>query len=322
MKAVRVHESGGPEKLVYDEVEIPSPGAGEVAIRVEAVGVNYIDTYHRSGLYPLDLPFTIGVEAAGVVESVGPGVSAFSPGDRVAVADGDGTYAEYCLTPADRLIAIPDSLDFRSGAAAMLQGMTAHYLSHSTFPLRSEHTALVHAGAGGVGLLLIQMCKRLGARVFATVSTDEKAELARGAGADEVILYARLDFKSEVDRLTNGRGVDVVYDSVARDTFEMSLDSLALRGYLVLYGQSSGPVPPIDPRELNTKGSLFLTRPKLGDYTASRKELEWRASDVLNWVSDGSLTLRMEHEFSLADAADAHRVLEGRKTTGKVLLIP
>ena len=322
MKAVRVYESGGPDKMVLDDVERRSPGPGEALIKIGAAGVNFIDTYHRTGLYPLDLPFTLGIEGAGTVDAIGEGVARVSVGDRVAFADGSGTYAEYAVCSEDRLVALPDGLDFRRAASAMLQGMTAHYLAHGSFSINPGHTVLVHAGAGGVGLLLTQIARRLGARVLTTVSTDEKAELSRGAGADAVILYTREDFKVEVDRLTDGVGVDVVYDSVAKDTFDKSLDCLRVRGTFVLYGQSSGPVPPFDPRVLNNKGSLFLTRPKLGDYTASRDDLVRRATDILEWVSDGSLKLRAEHDFSLADAADAHRALEGRKTTGKVLLIP
>ena len=322
MKAVRVHEYGGRDKMVFEDVDRPSPGPDDAVVRVEAAGVNYIDTYHRTGLYPLDLPFTLGLEGAGVVDAVGESVDGFSVGDRVAFANGKGAYAEYALCSADRMISMPDGLDFRTAAAAMLQGMTAHYLSHGSFALQSGHAALVHAGAGGVGLLLTQMAKRLGAHVITTVSTDEKAELSRGAGADEVILYTQADFKDEVERLTGGAGVDVVYDSVAKDTFERSLACLRVRGTLVLYGQSSGPVTSFNPRVLSDGGSLFLTRPTLGDYVVSREELEHRAGDVLQWVSDGSLKLRMEHDYPLAEAADAHRALEGRQTTGKVLLIP
>ncbi len=322
MKAVRVHEYGGRDKMVFEDVDRPSPGPDDAVVRVEAAGVNYIDTYHRTGLYPLDLPFTLGLEGAGVVHDVGERVEGFSVGDRVAFANGKGAYAEYALCSADRMILMPDGLDFRTAAAAMLQGMTAHYLSHGSFALQPGHAALVHAGAGGVGLLLTQMAKRLGAQVITTVSTDEKAELSRGAGADEVILYTQADFKDEVERLTGGAGVNVVYDSVAKDTFERSLGCLRVRGTLVLYGQSSGPVTSFNPRVLSDGGSLFLTRPTLGDYVVSREELEHRAGDVLQWVSDGSLKLRMEHDYPLAEAADAHRALEGRRTTGKVLLIP
>ena len=322
MKAVRVHENGGPDKMMFEDVDRPSPGPDDAVIRVEAAGVNYIDTYHRTGLYPLDLPFTLGLEGAGVVDAVGERVEGFSVGDRVAFADGKGAYAEYALCSAGRMISLPDGLDSRTAAAAMLQGMTAHYLSHGSFALQSGHAALIHAGAGGVGLLLTQMAKRLGAHVITTVSTDAKAELSRGAGADEVILYTQTDFKDEVEKLTGGAGVDVVYDSVARDTFERSLDCLRARGTLVLYGQSSGPVSAFNPRLLSDGGSLFLTRPKLGDYTVSREDLERRAGDVLQWVLDGSLNLRAEHHYPLAKAADAHRALEGRRTTGKVLLIP
>ena len=322
MKVVRVYQNGGPDKLVFEDQECLSPGPGEALVRVGAAGVNFIDTYHRNGLYPLELPFTLGIEGSGSVAAIGEGVQRFSVGDRVAFAEGSGTYAEYCLCSADRMILVPQDLDFRQASAVMLQGMTAHYLAHDSFELGSGHTALIHAGAGGVGLLLTQMAKRVGTRVITTVSTDEKAALSRDAGADEVILYTQVDFGAEVDVLTDGGGVDVVYDSVAKDTFEASLDCLRVRGTLVLYGNSSGPVPPVDPLLLNQKGSLFMTRPKLGDYVISRAELECRATAVLRWVADGSLKVRSEHDFALADAADAHRALEGRGTMGKVLLIP
>lgn len=322
MKAIIVQRYGGPEVLVSQETETPTPKAGEALVKLEAVGVNFIDVYHRTGLYRLPLPFIPGMEGAGVVEAVGPQVSEVAAGDRVAYAMTPGSYAEYVVVPAWRLVKVPDALDLRSAAAAMLQGMTAHYLTTSTYPLKSGETALVHAAAGGVGLLLIQMAKRIGARVIGTVSTEAKAQLAREAGADEIILYTKQDFEQETRRLTDGRGVQVVYDSVGRDTFLKSLNSLAPRGMLALFGQSSGPVEPFDPALLAQKGSLFLTRPSLAQYAATREELLWRASDVLNWVESGQLKLRIEQTFPLAEAAEAHRQLEGRKTTGKVLLIP
>lgn len=319
MKAIIIRSYGGPDTLSYEDVDTPKPGPGEALVRLEAVGVNFIDVYHRTGLYPLPLPLTPGSEGAGVVEAVGDGVDDVAPGDRVAYAMSIGSYAEYAVVQAWKLVKIPEGLGAREAAAAMLQGMTAHYLSHSTFQLGANHSALVHAAAGGVGLLLIQMAKRLGARVFGTVSTPEKADLARAAGADDVILYTEQDFKAEVKRLTDGRGVDVVYDSVGKTTFHDSLESLAVRGMLVLYGQSSGPVDVFNPALLS-RGSWFLTRPGLAAYSATRDELAWRAGDVLRWVRSGELGLRIEHTFPLADAAEAHRQLEGRKTTGKVLL--
>jgi len=322
MKAIRVEAYGGAENLIYKEVDKPAPKTGEVLVKLEAIGVNFIDVYHRTGLYPLPLPFTPGTEAAGTVEALGSDVSDIAIGDRVAYAMAVGSYAEYAVVPAARLVKIPDHLDAQQAAAAMLQGMTAHYLVTSTYQLKSGDLALVHAAAGGVGLLLIQMARRIGARVFGTVSTEEKAKLAREAGADEVILYTEQDFQEEVKRLTEGKGVQVVYDSVGQTTFMKSLDALAPRGMLALFGQSSGPVPSFDPALLAQKGSLFLTRPSLAQYTLTREELLWRAGDVLKWVSSGELRLRIEKSFPLAEAAEAHRQLEGRKTTGKVLLIP
>jgi len=322
MKAVRVHHYGDADVLQYEEVPLPEPGEGEVRVRVEAAGVNFIDIYHRKGLYPVSLPFIPGVEAAGTVEATGPGVTDFQVGDRVAYAMQLGAYAEYALVPAAKLVAIPEGVDVATAAAVMLQGMTAHYLVYSTYPLKEGETALVHAAAGGVGHLLVQLAKRKGARVIGTVSTEEKARLAREAGADEVILYTQTDFASEVRRLTDGRGVDVVYDSVGRDTFEKSLDCLRPRGYLVLYGQSSGPVPPFDPQLLNTKGSIFLTRPSLGHYAATREELTRRAGDLFRWLQTGELTVRIDRTFPLAQAAEAHRYMEARQSKGKVLLIP
>jgi len=322
MLAIRVHQTGGPEVLWLEDVAVPAPGPGQVLIRVEAAGVNFIDVYYRTGLYRQALPITLGREAGGTVELVGPGVTTVRQGDRVASETVLGAYAEYAILPAERVVPLPDRVLTRQGAAIMLQGLTAHYLTHSTYPLGGDDTCLVHAAAGGVGLLLCQMASRLGARVIATVSTDEKAVLAKRAGAAEVILYTQDDFVAAVKRLTGGAGVQVVYDSVGRTTFLAGLDCLAPRGMLVLYGQSSGPVEPFDPQLLNQKGSLFITRPTLAHYTASRAELLERAGQVLGWVADGSLQVRVGRDFSLPDAAEAHRELEGRRTTGKVLLIP
>ncbi len=291
-------------------------------VRLEAIGVNFIDVYHRTGLYPLPLPFTPGMEGAGRVEDLGPDVTGFKRGDRVAYAMHAGSYAEYASVPAARLVRVPEGVSSEQAAAAMLQGMTAHYLTTSVHRLKDGDWAIVHAAAGGVGLLLIQMAKRVGARVIGTVSTEEKAKLAREAGADEIVNYRNQDFESEARRITNGRGVDVVYDSVGRDTFMKSLASLAPRGMLALFGQSSGPVPPFDPALLAQKGSLFLTRPSLAHYTLTRDELESRASDVFDWIQSGQLRIDINHRFPLSSAAEAHRALEGRKTTGKVLLIP
>lgn len=322
MKAVRVHSFGGPEVLSYEEVPLPEPGPGEARVKVEAAGVNFIDIYHRTGQYRGQLPLTLGMEAAGVVDAIGAGVTEVQPGDRVAYAMQQGSYAEYAIVPAWKLVPVPDAIELRSAAAVMLQGMTAHYLTHSTYPLQPGDTVLVHAAAGGVGLLLVQLAKRRGARVIGTVSTEEKARLAREMGADEVILYTQADFETEVRRLTDGRGVDVVYDSVGRATFDKSLNCLRPRGYLVLYGQSSGAVPPFDPQVLNAKGSLFLTRPSLGHYAATREELLERANELFQWMIAGELTVRIDQTYPLAEAAAAHQYMEGRQTKGKVLLIP
>ncbi len=322
MKAIRVDSVGGPDQLVFQDVDTPRPREGEALVKLEAVGLNFIDVYHRTGLYPLPLPFTPGTEGAGTVEEVGAGVEDLKVGDRVAYAMAVGSYAEYAAVPAWRLVKLPDGVDAPRAAAAMLQGMTAHYLVTSTYQLKAGQTALVHAAAGGVGLLLIQMAKRIGARVIGTVSTEAKAALARAAGADEVVIYTEQDFLEEVKRITGGKGVQVVYDSVGKTTFMKSLDSLAPRGLLALFGQSSGPVPPFDPGALAQKGSLYLTRPSLAQYSATRDELLWRAQDVLGWVASGELKLRVEKTFPLSEAAEAHRQLEGRATTGKVLLIP
>jgi NADPH:quinone reductase len=322
MKAIRVHTPGGPEVLQYEDVATPTPKAGEALVKIEAVGVNFVDIYIRSGLYKNPLPLTLGQEGAGVVEAVGPNVTEVKVGDRVAYSGTSGSYAAYAVVPAARLVKIPDGLNAKDAAAAMLQGMTAHYLSHTTYPLKAGDTALVHAAAGGVGLLLVQMAKRRGARVFGTVSTEEKAKLAKEVGADEVILYTQQDFEAEVKRLTDGRGVQVVYDSVAKTTFEKGLNCLAPRGYMVLYGQSSGPVPPFDLAQLGAKGSLFVTRPGLAHYTLTRDELLQRSGDVLGWIGTGQLKLRIDQTFPLKEAAEAHRRLEGRLSTGKLLLVP
>jgi NADPH2:quinone reductase len=322
MKAVRVNAPGGPEALKFEDVPEPTPKAGEAIVKVDAAGLNYIDVYQRSGLYKLDMPLTLGLEAGGTVTAVAPGVTEVKVGDKVAYTGVPGAYAQYAAVPAARLVVLPQGVSTRQGAAAMLQGMTAHYLACTTYPLKKGDTCLVHAAAGGVGLLLCQMAKMRGARVIGTVSTEEKAKLAREAGADEVILYTKQDFEAETKRITGGQGLQVVYDSVGKTTFEKGFNVLAPRGMMILYGQSSGPVPPFDAGILGAKGSLFLTRPSLFAYTATREELVQRAGDVLGWIRDGKLKLRMEFEFPLKDVAEAHRALEGRKTTGKVLLIP
>ena len=322
MKAVRVHSPGGPESLRYEDVAEPKPKAGEAVVKVDAAGLNYIDVYFRSGQYKAELPITLGLEAGGTVSAVGPDVTEVKVGDNVAYTGVPGAYAEYAAVPAQRLVVLPQGVSPRQGAAAMLQGMTAHYLACSSYPLKKGDSCLVHAAAGGVGLLLVQIAKMRGARVIGTVSTEEKAKLARQAGADEVILYTSQDFEAEVKRMTGGKGVQVVYDSVGKTTFDKGFNCLAPRGLMALYGQSSGPVGAFDIQVLNQKGSLFLTRPSLFHYVATREELLARAGDVLGWIRDGKLKLRMEFEFPLKDAAEAHRALEGRKTTGKVLLVP
>lgn len=322
MLAIRLHQTGGPEVLRAEDVPVPAPGPGEICLRVAAAGVNFIDTYHRAGLYPVALPHILGQEAAGVVTSVGPGVSAFRPGDRVASAKVIGAYADLALAPAAQTVAVPAAIDLRTAAAVMLQGLTAHYLSADTFPLGSDHVALVHAGAGGVGLLLIQLARRRGARVIATVGSDAKAELARAAGADAVCVYTRDAFPAAVRAFTGGRGVDVAYDSVGRDTFADTLECLRPRGLLVSFGNSSGPVSPVAPLLLMQKGSLFLTRPTLAHHVATPEELSRRAGELFRWIAGGELRVRVGATFPLADAAEAHRALEGRATTGKVLLLP
>ena len=322
MKAIRIHETGGPEVLRLEEVPDPQPGPGDAVVRLEAIGLNFIEVYHRTGLYRSALPFTPGGEGAGRVVAVGQDVSGIKPGDRVASTSLRGSYAELAWAPIDKLVPVPDEVETSVAAAVLLQGLTAHYLVTSTYPLAQGSWCLIHAAAGGVGLLLCQMAKARGARVIGTVSTEEKAALATQAGADHVVLYTRQDFVSEARRLTGGQGVAVVYDSVGESTFEGSLNSLAPRGMLVLFGQSSGPVPPVDPQVLNAKGSLYLTRPTLTHYTASRDELLTRARDLFSWMETGKLQVRIDRTYPLADAAAAHRALEGRETKGKVLLLP
>jgi NADPH2:quinone reductase len=323
MKAIRVNEHGGPEALSYEDVEVPEPGPGEARVRLAAAGINFIDVYQRTGLYPIETPFTLGLEGAGEVDAAGEGVEELTPGDYVAFASVLGAYAEYVVAPVERLVPFNVTLvEARVAAAAMLQGMTAHYLTHSTYPLEEGETALVHAAAGGVGLLLVQMAKMRGATVIGTAGSEEKARLAREAGADEVIVYTEQDFVEETRRITGGEGVHVVYDSVGKSTFDGSLDCLRSRGYMVLFGASSGPVPPVDLQILNQKGGLFVTRPSLAQYTATREELLWRAESILSWIGNNALDVRIGGTYSLSDAAQAHRDLEGRRTTGKLLLVP
>lgn len=322
MKAIRVHQFGGPEALIYEDAPMPEPGPGEARVKIEAAGLNYIDTYHRTGLYAVQLPVIPGMEGAGAVDKVGPDVTLVRPGDRVAYCMTLGSYAEFAVVPAARLVPVPDHLSSEVAAAVLLQGMTAHYLAISTYPLRPGDVALVHAAAGATGALLVQIAKRQGATVYGTVSTEEKAERARQAGADAVIRYDQVDFEAEVKRLTGGRGVDVVYDSVGKTTFDKSLNCLRPRGLMALFGQSSGPVPPIDLQVLNAKGSLFATRPTLGHYIATRSELVSRAGDVFMWAASGELQVRIDRKLPLSQAAEAHRLLQGRATVGKVLLIP
>lgn len=320
MRAVRVHATGGADALTVDTVPVPRPGPGQALVRLEAAGVNFIDVYKRTGLYTVPLPATMGEEGAGTVAALGEGVTQVREGERVAWAGHMGAYAEYAVVPADKLVPLPEGVSAAQGAAVMLQGMTAHYLAVSTCPLKPGDRCLVHAAAGGVGLLLVQIAKRRGAFVIGTAGSDEKAELARAAGADEVIVYTRDDFVAETRRITGGAGLQVVYDSVGRTTFLPGLDLLAPRGMMVLFGQSSGPVAPVDPQVLNAKGSLFLTRPTLHHYVLTRDELLWRAGELFAWIAAGELSVRVGAEFALADAAEAHRALEGRRTTGKVLL--
>jgi NADPH:quinone reductase len=320
MKQVQVSEPGGPERMAMVDVPVPSLAAGQVLVKIAASGVNFIDVYFRTGLYKAERPITLGSEASGVVERVGAGVSGFSVGDKVAYAMSRGSYAEFASVPAAQLVKLPAGIDFVTAAGVMLQGMTAHYLTHSTYALKSGDTCLVHAAAGGAGGMIVQMARARGARVLGTTSTREKAEVARKAGADEVILYTETAFDDEVKRLTDGRGVDVVYDSVGQSTFDRSLNSLRPRGVLALFGQSSGPVPPVDPNVLNGKGSLFLTRPSLAHHLLTPDELQWRAGDLFKGLLSGTLTLNLHRTFPLAQAADAHRLLEGRTTTGKLVL--
>jgi NADPH2:quinone reductase len=321
MHAIQVKQHGGREVLEYVEIERPKPKDGEALVRLESIGVNFIDVYHRTGLYKLPVPLIPGSEGAGVVEEVGPGVTVVKKSDRVAYAMARGAYAEYAVVAADMLVPIPDDVDFKTAAAAMLQGMTAHYLAISTYPLDRGNSALVHAGAGGVGSLLIQVAKMRGARVLTTVSTNEKARIARLAGADEVIHYNEQDFEAEVMRLTEGKGLNVVYDSVGKTTFDKSLNCVARRGLLALFGQSSGAVPPFDPLRL-AKNGIYITRPTLGHYIADRQELLWRAGEVFAWIRGGKLRVHIDRELPLRDAAEAHRLLEERKTIGKLLLKP
>lgn len=322
MIAIRIHETGGPDKMRVDDLPVPTPGAGELRFRVEAAGVNFIDTYQRSGLYAVKLPYTLGLEAAGTVTAVGPGVTAYAVGDRIATARASGAYAQEALVPAEQAVRLQPGVSSEVAAALMLQGMTAHYLACDTFPLKAGDTALIHAGAGGVGLLLIQIAKRRGARVIATVGTDEKAALARGAGADAVCVYTREAFPEAVKAFTGGRGVDVAYDSIGKDTFDGTLASLRVRGMFVSFGNASGPVPPFSPLILSQKGSLVFTRPTLGHYTLTTAELNARAGDLFSWVAAGQLDVRIGARYPLVEAAAAHRALEGRATTGKVLLLP
>jgi NADPH2:quinone reductase len=322
MKAIRIHQHGDPEVLVFEEAPRPEPGPGEARVRLQAVGVNYIDTYHRRGLYEVALPFVPGMEGSGIVDAVGDGVNNVAVGDRVAYAMQLGAYAEYTTVPAWRLVKLPGYLDADIAAAVMLQGMTAHYLTHSTYAVQEGDHILVHAAAGGMGLLLVQMAKLRGAQVIGTTSTAEKAGLAREYGADHIIPYTEVDFAAAALELTHGEGVNVVYDGVGQKTFLQGLDCLRPRGYMVLYGQASGPVPPLNPQILNQKGSLFLTRPSLGHYAASTEEIHERTADIFNWIGSGSLKVRIDRHFPLAEAAAAHRYIEGRQTKGKLLLSP
>jgi NADPH:quinone reductase len=322
MKAIQIQKTGGPEALTLVDLPVPKPKANEAVVKIAAIGVNFIDVYFREGRYPSALPFVDGQEAAGTVTEVGSEVKTVKPGDRVAYTGVIGAYAEHAAVPADRLVHVPDKITDQQAAAAMLQGMTAHYLLNSTYPLKKGETALIHAAAGGVGLLLVQMAKSIGARAIGTVGTEDKAKLAREAGAEEVIVYTQQDFEVETKRLTENKGVHVVYDGVGKSTFEKGLNVLRPRGYMVLFGGASGAVPPFDPIALSQKGSLFLTRPSLIHYIATRQELEQRSSDIFNMILAGKLKLRIGHTYELEEAQQAHRDLEGRKTTGKILLVP
>ena len=322
MKAIRVHEYGDADHLKYDQVPIPEPRLGEIRVKVEVVGLNFIEIYQRRGLYPMPLPFTPGGEFAGIVEAVGPEITDFHIGDRVATASGRGAYAQFAIAPVAKTIKIPEKVTTEQAAAVMLQGITAHYLAMSTYPLKAGETALIHAAAGGVGQLLVQLAKNCGARVLGTTSSEGKAKIAREVGVDEVILYSQVDFSTEVKRLTEGKGVDVVYDGVGGATFDKSLDCLKPRGMMVLFGQASGPVEPLNPQVLNQKGSLFLTRPSIGHYLQTREEFLWRANDLFEWMKAGNLKVSVDKTFSFKEAAAAHRYIEGRTSKGKVLLIP
>ncbi len=322
MKAIRISQYGGAEVLSFEDIDVAEPGEGQVRIAIEAAGVNFIDTYHRTGLYPLNLPLTLGLEGAGIVNAVGAGVSDLAEGDRVAWKSVAGSYAEQVVADAAEVVKIPSDVATKTAAAVMLQGLTAHYLVNSTYPIREGDTCLIHAAAGGVGLLLVQMAKMRGARVIGTTSTEEKAALARGAGADDIILYTERDFEADVLHLTAGQGVEVVYDSVAKATWEKSINCLKPRGYMVFFGNASGPVPPIDPLLLSQQGSIYLTRPTLNSYTQTREEYLQRTREVMGWIQDGDLDVRIGEEHPLENTAEAHNRLEGRHTTGKVLLIP
>jgi NADPH2:quinone reductase len=322
MKAIRVHETGDVSKLIYEEAPLPEPKVDEVRIKIEAAGLNFIDTYHRMGWYPLPKPFTLGMEGAGRIDAVGANVTDFKPGDRVAYCMHVGAYAEYATVPARIVVPLPDGVTSDQAAAVMLQGMTAHYLTHSTYPLQMGDIALVHAAAGGTGALVVQMAKLRGAHVIGTVGSEEKAAVAKAAGADDVIIYTQQDFEAEVKRITDGKLCHVVYESVGKATFDQSMNCLRPRGYMVLFGQASGQVPPLDPQVLNQKGSLFLTRPSLGAYVATREELLGRANDIFNWIAAGTLDVRIDQRYPLSEAGAAHTYLEGRQTKGKVLLIP
>lgn len=320
MKAIRVLQQGGPEALVCEDVAAPEPGPGQARVRIRVAGVNYIDVYHRTGVYKMSTPFTPGQEGAGIVDAVGEGVTEVSVGDRVAWALHGSAYAEYAVVPAWKLVPLPADVSFEQGAAIMLQGLTAHYLTHSTFPLRKGHRVLLHAAAGGVGLLLVQIAKRMGATVYGTAGSQEKAGLVRAAGADGTIVYTEVDFAEEIRRLTDGQGVDVVYDSVGQSTFQGSLKCLRPRGYMVSFGQSSGPVAPVDTQILSASGSVFLTRPTLGHYTLTREELVGRTNDLFAWIGSKQLDVRIDSTFPLAQAAEAHRRIESRQSAGKILL--
>ncbi|TAH52463.1 MAG: quinone oxidoreductase [Chloroflexota bacterium] len=322
MFAIRIHETGSPDALRYEEIETPAPGARQVRVKLRAIGINYIDVYHRTGLYKLPLPAILGREGAGEIDAVGDGVDAARIGERVAFVLDAPSYAEYALVSAQRVVRVPDAVSFKDAAAVLLQGLTAQYLCFSTYPLKKDEWCLIHAAAGGAGQLTVQVAKIIGARVIGTVSTEEKARVARDAGCDKVILYSQTDFVSEVKRITNNQGVPVVYDSVGKDTYEGSLNCLSPRGMLVSWGNASGAVPPIDPLTLMSKGSLYLTRPTLGHYIATPEEYAWRANDLFNWIAEGKLRVRIDKTFPLRDAADAHRYLESRAAMGKILLTP